>query len=271
MSTRPSISVSVITFNEEDNLRACLDSVTWADDIVVVDSFSTDATLDIAREFTDRIHQRAWNGINEQRQFALEQCRGDWVLCLDADERVTPELRDEILAVFDRGNPDCNGFLIPRRAYYLGQWIRHCGWYPDRKLRLFRRASARFGDNDPHDKVVLDGAVKTLGGDLLHYTYRDLTHNLRTINTFSSVAAERCARQGRDTGVLDLIVRPPWRFIKQYILRLGFLDGLPGLIICAMSAFSAFAREAKIWELTEAAAPATSSEEGPDHEHRADG
>lgn len=242
------ISVALITYNEEANIRACLDSVKWADEIVVVDSHSTDGTPGIAREYAEKVFARDWNGINEQRQFALEQCTGEWVLCVDADERVTPELRDEIRDLFAAGEPDCDGFLIPRRTFFLGRWIRHCGWYPGRKLRLFRREKARFGDNDPHDRVLLDGSTRTLKNDLLHFTYRDLSHNARTVNTFTSVRADRLLAVGAGAGFLDLTVRPLWRFFQQYVLRLGFLDGMPGLIICGMSAFRVFLRHAKIWE-----------------------
>ena len=248
MSERPKISISLITFNEEDNIRPCLESVTWADEIVIVDSFSTDRTREIASEYTDRILQREWKGINDQRQYALGQCANEWVLCVDADERVTPELRDEILSLFSGGEPSCDGFLIPRRTYFLGRWIRHCGWYPGHKLRLFRKTKGRFGDNDPHDQVLLDGEVKKLARDLLHFTYRDLSHNVRTINSFTTTRAARLLKEGAGSGVLDLTVRPILRFFQQYVLRGGFLDGMPGLIICGMSAFSVFLRQAKVWE-----------------------
>ena len=248
MSERAKISVSLITLNEEDNIRPCLESVKWADEIVLVDSFSTDRTLEIASEYTDRILQREWVGINDQRQYALEQCANDWVLCVDADERVTPELRDEILSLFADEEPSCDGFSIPRRTYFLGRWIRHCGWYPGYKLRLFLKTKGRFGDNDPHDQVLLDGKVEKLKGDLLHFTYRDLSHNVRTINSFTTTRATRLHKKGAGSGVLDLTLRPILRFFQQYILRGGFLDGMPGLIICGMSAFSVFLRQAKVWE-----------------------
>lgn len=252
MSDRKRISVSLITFNEEENIRACIKSVKWADEIVIVDSFSTDRTVDIAAEYTERIHQRAWHGINDQRQFALGQCSEEWVLCVDADERVTPELRVEILKLLDGDGPDCNGFLIPRKTLYLGRWIKHCGWYPAHKLRLFRRSKGRFGDNDPHDRVILEGETKKLRGDLLHLTYRDMAHNADTINSFTTTRADRFVKRGKTTGFLDLTLHPLWRFFHQYIIRRGFLDGMPGLIISGMSAFSVFLRQAKVWEKTHA-------------------
>ena len=252
MADRQRVSVSLITFNEESNVRACLESAKWADEIVVVDSFSTDATQAIAREYTDRVIEREWRGINDQRQFALEQCSGPWVLCIDADERVTPELRDEILAVLSGPDPDCAGFLIPRKAWYLGRWIKHCGWYPDYKPRLFRKDKGRFGENDPHDKIILDGATRKLKGDLLHFTYRDLAHNADTINRFTTTRAKKFLREGRTAGFLDFTLHPLWRFFHQYVLRGGFLDGMPGLIISGMSAFNVFLRQAKVWEGTHA-------------------
>ena len=246
---RPMISVCVISFNEEDNIRDCLESVSWADEIVVVDSYSEDRTLDIAREYTDRIFQRKWNGINEQRQFCLDKATHEWALCVDCDERVTPELRDEILATLERGDPDCNGFEIPRRTWHMGRWIRHCGWWPGHKLRLFRRSKGRFGDNDPHDKVILDGKTRRLVNPIEHFTYRDLAHQAATVNSFSTTAAKLRAARGRRDGVLAMIFKPPWRFFWQYVLRGGFLDGARGFIICVMSAYSVFLRSAKGWEM----------------------
>jgi glycosyltransferase involved in cell wall biosynthesis len=247
---RPTVSACVITLNEEANIRDCLDSVRWADEIVLVDSFSTDRTVEIAREYTDRVFQRTWNGINEQRQFCLEQATGDWVFCIDADERVTPELRDEIMALLGRPDPGAEAFETPRRTWCHGRWIRHCGWYPGHKTRLFRRDRGRFGDNDPHDQVLIDGRVARLNGELLHYTYRDLAHHANTVNSFSTTAAKRLFQRGRRGGVAAMVLKPPWRFFWQYVLRLGFLDGVPGLIICLMSAYSVFLRSAKLWEMT---------------------
>jgi len=249
--TQPRLSACLITFNEERNVLDCLESIKWADEIVVVDSYSADRTVELAARYTERVLQREWRGINEQRQFCLEQATGDWVLCVDADERVTPRLRDEIQGLLKSG-PSCAAYAIPRKTFYLGRWIRHCGWYPGYKVRLFRRDAGRFGDNDPHDKVLIDGAVGKLRSDLEHYTYRDLVHHASTVNSFSTTAAERLHRLGKRGSLWAMAFKPPWRFVWQYVLRGGFLDGGPGLIICIMSAYSVFLRSAKLWELSRA-------------------
>lgn len=250
-STRkPPISVCVITLNEEENIRDCLESVKWADEIVLVDSFSVDRTVAVAREYTDRIFQRKWKGINDQRQYCLEVATHEWVLCVDADERLTPELANEIQSFFKDGDPECAGFEMPRRTWYLGRWIRGSGWYPAHKVRLFRRAAGRFGDNDPHDKVLIDGEVRRLRHDLLHYSYRDLAHHVATVNSFSTTAARRKFRKGKRGSLAAMLFKPPWRFFWQYILRRGFRDGVPGLLIGAMSAYTVFLRSAKLWEMT---------------------
>ena len=241
----------VITLNEEDNLRDCLESVKWADEIVLVDSFSTDRTLEIAREYTDRILQREWNGINDQRQFCLDQATHEWALCVDADERVSPELRDEIQAVFGGGEPNCDAFEMPRRTYYLGRWIRGSGWYPAHKTRLFRRSRGRFGDNDPHDKVIVDGVTRQLTHGIDHYTYRDIAHHFSTVNSFSTIAAKRLFAKGKRSSFWPMLFKPPWRFFWQYVLRRGFRDGALGLIIGIASAYSVFLRSAKLWEMTQ--------------------
>ena len=250
---RPAVSACVITKNEEANIRECLESVSWADEIVVVDSFSTDRTVEIARAFTDKVIQRAWPGINAQRQFALEQAAGEWVFCIDADERVSPELRESIEAAFRDGDPDCDGFLCPRLTHFLGRWIRHSGWYPDYKLRLFRRSKGRFGDNDPHDRVLLDGPTRKLRGDLIHHTYRDLAHNVSTVNSFTTTAVEGLHRRGTRFHLAMMIVQPPLTFLKKYLLNRGFLDGVPGLIIAGVTGFRVFLKHAKLWEMRKAA------------------
>ena len=246
---RPRISVCLITKNEEAHVRECLESVDWADEIVVVDSFSTDRTVEMARTFTDKVVQREWPGINAQRQFALEQATGEWVFCIDADERVSPELRQSILAAFRDGEPACDGFYCARLTRFLGRWIRHSGWYPDYKLRLFRRSKGRFGDNDPHDQVLLEGPTRKLKGDLIHHTYRDLAHNVATVNSFTSTAVEGVHRRGGRFRVTMILLDPPVTFFKKVVLQRGFLDGVPGVIIAVVSAFRAFLKQAKLWEL----------------------
>jgi len=243
---REPLSCTIICYDEEEGIRAALESVKWCDEIVVVDSFSTDRTVEICREYTDRIFQRAWPGFVEQKAFALEQTRCAWVLNLDADERVSPELRREIESVLRR--PDADGYFIPRLVFYLGRWWRHGGWWPDYRLRLFRRDKVVWGGIDPHEKVLLRGSSRRLRGPLLHYTYRDVSDHLATINGFSGVAARELLLRGRQPSWIDLILRPIWRFIRFYGLRQGFMQGLAGLYVAQSAAFYVFARYAKLWE-----------------------
>jgi glycosyltransferase involved in cell wall biosynthesis len=246
---KPPITACIITYNEERNIRDCLRSVEWADEVVVVDSYSKDRTVEIAREFTDKVVRREWNGINDQRRFAQDQAGHEWVFNLDADERASAELAREI-ASLDLESRDIDGYLVPRRAFYLGRWIKHGGWYPDYKLRLYRKAKGRFLDNDPHDTVELDGRTAKLRGEIEHYTYRDISDQLAQIQKFSTTRAEQFMHSGRKFSYLQLLFRPPWKFFNTYILRLGLLDGMAGFIISALSAYHVFVTWAKFWELT---------------------
>lgn len=249
------LSGCVITLNEARNIEACLRSLQFADELVVVDSFSTDATVELARRLGARVVQRRWNGINEQRQFALEQTRHEWVLCLDADERISSELRAELEGWFrdpsgTRGEASLpDGFLIPRKAYHLGTWLRHGGWHPDRKLRLVRKSRGRFAGHDPHDRFVLDrGRLVNLRHPILHYTYRDLSHQLRTIQSFSSAEVRERLRKGERFRPLELLTRPAFKFLGTYFWKGGFRDGMAGWIISVVSSFYVFLKEAKLWE-----------------------
>jgi len=244
------ITACIITCNEERNIRDCLKSVEWADEITVVDSFSADKTVEIAREFTDRIIQRKWNGINDQRQFTQDQARHEWVFNLDADERCSPELAKEIASLDLGPSTGVSGYMIPRRTFYLGRWIKHCGWRPDRKLRLYRKANAHFIDNDPHDTIELHGATARLRNEIQHFSYRGIADQIAQIQKFSTWRAEQYVRSGRKFHYWQLLLRPIWKFKSAYFLRLGFLDGLPGFIISALSAYHVFVTWAKFWELT---------------------
>ncbi len=244
--TRQRLSCTIICYDEEENIRAALESVKWCDEIVVVDSFSTDRTVEICREYTDRIYQRPWPGFVEQKAFALEQARCPWVLNLDADERVSPELRREIETVLQR--PRADGYYVPRLVYYLGRWWRRGGWYPDYRLRLFRRDKVVWGGIDPHEKVILHGRSARLREPLLHYTYRDIGDHVATINGFTGVAARELLLRGRSASWTDLVLRPLWRFVRFYVLRLGLIEGLAGLFVAESAAFYVFIRYAKLWE-----------------------
>jgi glycosyltransferase involved in cell wall biosynthesis len=242
------LSVMVLTKNEERNIVDCLESVRWADEIVVIDSGSTDRTVELARRYTNNVFDVEWQGYGATRNLALRKATGDWVLWLDADERAMPELGEEIRRIV-AGNPEnVAGYRVARRAYFLGRWIRHCGWYPSRVVRLFRREKARFTETSVHERLLLDGPTRDADHDLLHFTDPDLHHYLTKFNRYTSLAADDLAAAGRRFGITDIIVRPAFTFLKMYVFRLGLLDGVPGLILCILSSAYVFTKYAKLWE-----------------------
>lgn len=246
---REKISACIMTFNEERNIRRCLLSVTWCDEIVVLDSYSTDATVSICREFTERVYQHEWQGYIGQRNLVREMARFSWVLFLDADEEISPALRRQIEHAFEAGPGDVAGFEFPRLVYYLGRWIRHGAWYPDYKLRLFRKERGRICGLEPHDTVSVEGRVKRLNDPIWHYTYRSLSDHIETLNRFSTISARSMYEKGRRFSWGDFLFRPPWRFVKGYLLRGGWLDGRQGLLIAIINAFGVSLKYAKLWEL----------------------
>jgi glycosyltransferase involved in cell wall biosynthesis len=239
----------VITLDEEARLRACLDSVAWADEIVVVDAESTDKTVQIARDFTDRVVVRPWPGFAAQKNFALDQASGDWLLSIDADEEVSAELKTEILDLL-AGAPAADGYRIPRRNVMWGRWIRHGGLYPDWQLRLFRRGRGRFEERSVHESVTVEGRVDRLRGHLVHQSYRDVADFVTRSDRYTTLAAEEAVRRGARVGTADLLVRPLARFVSMYVLQRGFLDGRRGLLLAGLYAYYVFVRSAKIWERT---------------------
>ncbi len=249
--TREKISACVITFNEERKIRRCLQSLSWCDEIVVLDSYSTDRTIEICREFTDRIYQHEWLGYVGQRNMVREMSSHPWVLFIDSDEEVSGALREEIGGEFDRGTGPYIGFEFPRQVYYLGRWIRRGEWYPDVKLRLFKKAYGRTEGQEPHDKVVVNGPVKRLRSPLWHYTYDDIRDHLDTINRFSSITARQRFVQNATFRWSDLLLRPGLRFLKGYVMRRGFRDGTRGLLIAVLSSYGVFVKYAKLWELAQ--------------------
>lgn len=246
---REKISACIIVFNEERKIRRCLQSVTWCDEIIVLDSFSTDRTLEICREFTDKIHQHEWLGYVGQRNLVRQYAQHPWILFLDSDEEVSPGLRDEILGRFEQGNDPYVGYEFPRLVYFLGKWIRHGEWYPDVKLRLFKKAHGRTEGEEPHDRVAVTGPVKRLRNPIWHYTYDDIRDQIQQLDRFSTITAQQ--KYVRDAAFLwsDLLIRPTLRFLKGYILKLGFLDGAHGFIVAVVAAQGAFIKYAKLWEL----------------------
>ena len=244
------ISVCIITGNEEKNIRRCLESVRWADEIIVVDSFSTDRTVEIAAEFTGRIYSHRWPGYIAQKSVAKSLARHEWVLFVDADEVVSNALKNEITAVFEEGvQDDVDGFDFPRQVWFLNRWIRHGDWYPDTKLRLFRRAKGECCGVEPHERIRIPGKTRHLRSPLFHYTYTNISDQIATLNKFSSISAD--IQKGKFTFwkmLNGLLFRAPFRFVRCYVIRLGFMDGIPGLIIAVASSFGTFIKYAKMWE-----------------------
>ena len=245
---REKISACVLTFNEERKIERCLRSIAWCDEIVILDSFSTDRTLELSRRFTDRVYQREWLGYVGQRNLIRDMASHPWILFLDSDEEVSPVLRDEILAEVEKGSGGYVGFEFPRQVYFLGRWIRHGEWYPDVKLRLFKKAHGHTEGQEPHDRVIVDGPVKRLKHPLWHYTYDDIRDYLDTLNRFSSITAQQQFSRGFRFGWTDVAIRPALRFLKGYILKGGFLDGVHGFMVAKINSFGVFAKYSKLWE-----------------------
>jgi glycosyltransferase involved in cell wall biosynthesis len=242
------VTATVITLNEARHIEACLASLAWADEVLVVDSGSTDGTADLARAAGARVIERAWPGYAAQKDFAAEQAAHDWILSVDADERVSPALADDIRAVLDRGGDEA-GFRIPRVTFHLGRWIRTTDWYPDYQLRLYDRRRAHWVRRRVHESVGADGPVGRLAHELQHYAYRDLSHHYDTMQRYTTLAAEQMHADGRRATLLSLLVHPPAAFLRNYVLRRGVLDGVPGLVISAMNAHYVFMKFAKLWAL----------------------
>jgi glycosyltransferase involved in cell wall biosynthesis len=244
----PKLSVTVITKNEATDIGPALRSVAWADEIVVVDSESTDATVAIARGFTSRVVVRPWPGYVAQKNYAASLASHDWILSLDADERVTPALADEIRATLATDPPHA-AFRIPRVTWHLGRWIRSTDWYPDHQTRLYDRRAAEWTGRHVHEAVVVRGTRGELRHELQHYAYRDIADHLETMDRYTTYAARQMHEAGRRAGLLQVAGHPPLAFLRNYIARGGIRDGAPGFIISAMNAYYVFLKFAKLWEL----------------------
>ena len=251
MKKKARLSVVVVTLNEAERLRACLESVAWADEIVVVDAESDDKTATIAREFTDRVVVRPWPGYAAQKNTAIELATGDWILSLDADEVVSTDLAADVGRILTANGP-ADGYAVPRRNIFWGRWVRHGGLYPDWQVRLFRRTRGRFAARAVHESVSVDGRVERLAGHLEHRSYRDLGDFLARADRYATLAATEAVAQGRRAGVGDLVLRPLGRFVVMYVVRGGFLDGWRGFLLASLYAYYVLIRAAKIWERTKA-------------------
>ncbi len=242
------VSVYVLTYNNRRTIEQCLRSLGWAEELIVVDSFSTDGTYEICRRYTDKTCQRKWTDHCDQYQYAANQTTHDWIMFVDADEEIPLELAEEIKKVLEERTNDVDGFIAYRRTYYLGKWIRFGGWYPDCEVRLYRRDKGRW-EGGLHAKIVVDGRVDSLKNEYLHYTYRNISDQIQTIDKYSQIAAEDMIKSGEKFSLLKLLFNPPFRFIKEYLFKSGFRDGLPGLIIIVSTMFYVFIKYAKLWEL----------------------
>jgi glycosyltransferase involved in cell wall biosynthesis len=242
------LSVTVITKNEAADIAEALESAAWADEIVVVDSASDDDTVAIARRYTDRVIVREWPGYSAQKNFAAAAASHDWILSLDADERITPALADEIRATLAAAPAEA-GYRVPRVAWHLARWIRTTDWYPDYQLRLYDRRSGQWTGRYVHESVTVAGRVGELHGELQHFAYRDIADHLETIDRYTTLAARQMHEGGRRAGLLQIGGHPPLAFARNYLLRGGIRDGIPGFIISALNAYYVFLKFAKLWEL----------------------
>jgi (heptosyl)LPS beta-1,4-glucosyltransferase len=243
----PKLSVTVITKNEAADLAAALTSVRWADEIVVVDSDSTDDTVAIARQFTDRVVVQPWQGYIAQKNLAASLASHDWILSLDADERVTPELAEAIRAAV--ASPQHAAYRLRRVTWHLGRWMRSTDWYPDYQTRLYDKRHAGWAGRYVHEAVAVNGTLGELAGELQHFAYRDIGDHLETIDRYTTLAAQQMHESGRRTGVVQIAMHPPLAFLRNYLLRGGFSDGVPGLIVSTMNAYYVFLKFAKLWQL----------------------
>ncbi len=244
------ITVVIITYNEERNIGRCLESVQGiADDIVVLDSFSTDKTEDICKQYGARFFQHRFDGHIEQKNRAITFAQFPHVLSLDADEVLSPRLRQSILSV--KNDWQADGYYFNRLTNYCGHWIHHCGWYPDRKLRLWDSRRGRWGGLNPHDKFILEtnATQQFLKGDLLHYSYHSITAHAKQADNFTNITARVAFERGKRSSVIKIWFFPKWKFFRDFILKLGFLDGFYGYVVCKISAYATFLKYLKLWQL----------------------
>lgn len=251
MKTEPTVAVVIITKNEEYNIKECLESVLWADEFIVVDAQSHDRTVEIARQYTDKVFVRPWPGFGAQKNFGMAQATSEWILILDADERISPELQVEIQARVTRWSPgEPVAYRMPRRNYFYGRWARWGGQYPDWQIQLFRKEAAQYNDVLVHENLLVDGAIGSLDGHLDHYTERRIDDHFKKFSLYTTLAAQEKRKSRKVVYWHDLALRPLVIFFKVYVLKQGFRDGLQGLILGVFASMYTFVKYAKLWELT---------------------
>jgi glycosyltransferase involved in cell wall biosynthesis len=248
LSPNPTISAFVVCCNEERQIRRCLESIKWCDEVVVVDSGSTDSTLAICQEYTNKIFYRPWSGYVEQKRYGLSLCAGTWVLNLDADEEVSPALAEELRRIAHSDSARVNGFYLNRVVFFLNRWWRKGGWYPEYRLRFCRRTKTSWGGHEPHEKAFVEGDTARCVGELYHYSFSDLADYVRRTNTLSSNATASLVQQGIRFSLLKMLVRPAARFFKFYVLKKGFREGTAGLIVALIEAYAVLLKYSKLWE-----------------------
>jgi glycosyltransferase involved in cell wall biosynthesis len=241
------LSVTIICKNEEENIRNCLESVRWTDEIILVDSFSTDKTIEIAKEYTDRIFLQEWLGFAKQREFALSKVSNEWVFPLDADERCSPELKDEILSIIKSEN-SFSGYRIPRKSFFLNKWIKYGGWYPGYQTRLFLKEKTVVADRLVHEGYEVKGNLGFLKNNILHYTVTSISNYMNRINTYSSLQAIEKSNK-KKIKLSDILLRPIASYIQQFIIKRGFLDGIHGLMVTNFDVITNMLTYMKAWEL----------------------
>ena len=244
-----SLSVVIISYNEEQNIQGCLESARWADEIVVVDAFSTDNTPEICKEYTNKIYQRPWPGYGPQKNFGIRHASGDWIFVLDADERITPDLKQEVLDVLAHPGPEpVAAYEVPRRNHFFGQWVKRAGQYPDYQLRLIKNGKACYNDKKLHENLIVEGPISKLKYPLDHYSYYSVGDWLGKMNRYTSLMAEEQDNPKKRVNAAALFFRPLGIFIKFYWLKRGYGEGIRGVIISVFASFFAFMKYAKIWE-----------------------
>lgn len=251
----PTVACIVITKNEERNIADCLASARWADELIVVDAESADKTVELARASGAKVFVRPWPGFGLQKNFGMAQASSDWILILDADERVTEELRGEVRTRLEQWKPGAPvAYRIPRRNFFYGAWVRRAGVYPDYQVRLFRRGSAQYNDVAVHENLLVEGEIGTLAGHLDHYTERRIQDHFKKFGLYTTLAAQEKAKKVRTVSWIDLVLRPLVVFGKTYLLKQGFRDGVQGLIVCVFASMYTFVKYAKLWDATRQAA-----------------